>query len=87
MTIYDMAAAARRAIANNRCEGKAVMVLVVPGRWPTVGDSKRLAGRRGGPLGRCISEKKAAVICAFKAAEVLAWCEKQPHVTPLEEVR
>jgi hypothetical protein len=44
--------------------------LVIPGKWPPSG-KKRLFGRGGGPLGRCIVEYEDAVLCLFRADELI----------------
>lgn len=46
----------------------------VPGKWPDAG-RKRLDGRKG-PLGRCAVEYEDAVMCLFKADELIAYCAK-----------
>lgn len=45
---------------------------------------KLRAERKRGPLGECIAEYSDGVLCVFKAAEVLAWADKQPHARPCE---
>lgn len=45
---------------------------VIPGAWPN-GGKKRLAGKAG-PLGDCVAEYEDAVLCVFKADEVISFC-------------
>lgn len=54
---------------------------VIPGSWPRSG-RKRLFGRHGGPLGRCIAEHEDSVLCVFAANEVIAAAEH--HLAALE---
>lgn len=51
----------------------AAVSFVVPGKW--TGDTKRLVGRKG-PLGQCVAEYEDAVLCIFKADEVIAFAAK-----------
>lgn len=46
---------------------------IIMGKWPAKGYFKRLAGKRG-PLGRCVAEYEDAVLCLFKADEVIRFC-------------
>lgn len=56
------------------------VTFVIPGKWPD-GGKKRLAGRTG-PLGTCMAEYKDAVLCLFKADEVLTFCSRSlPKLT------
>ena len=47
---------------------------IISGKWPE-GQHKRLNGRKG-PLGRCIAEYEDAVLCLFKANEVVRYCSQ-----------
>ena len=53
----------------------AAVSFMIPGKWPERGDKKRLAGRKG-PLGNCAAEYEDAVLCIFKADEVIAFAAK-----------
>lgn len=77
-----------KAIANLAAlglDGRARVMLMVRGTWPKRGEHKRLAGRHGGPLGRCVSDnaRPGYVLCDFVAAEVIAWLDDAAaHTTP-----
>ncbi len=45
--------------------------LFVRGKWPTNGNRKRLFGRKG-PMGQCVAEFEDAVLCLFKANELIS---------------
>lgn len=47
------------------------VAFVIPGKWPASG-RKRLA-KRSGPFGRCMAEYEDAVLCLFKADEVITF--------------
>lgn len=53
----------------------AVCAFVLPGKWPR-GGKKRLFGKNGGPFGECLAEYEDAVLCAFKANEIIAYMER-----------
>ena len=53
----------------------AAISFVIPGKWPDRSDFKWLAGRKG-PLGQCVAEYEDAVLCVFKADEVIAFAAK-----------
>ncbi len=74
MKLSDVVAAAQK---QQKLTGKqdAVVSLVIPGKWPASG-KKRLCGRRG-PLGQCMAEYEDAVMCLFKADELLAFASQK----------
>ncbi len=74
MTPGEMILAAKR--QQDRTGKKdAAVSFVIPGKWPDNGDRKRLAGRKG-PLGQCMAEYEDAVLCLFKADEVITFAAK-----------
>lgn len=58
------------------------VAFIVPGKWPDSG-KKRLFGRKGGPVGQCIGEDEDAVLCLFKADEVIRACSRLLRVVTL----
>lgn len=58
------------------------VAFVIPGSWPK-NDRKRLCGKRG-PLGQCMAEYEDAVLCLFKANEVISFCSE---ALPVLEIR
>lgn len=73
MTSQEMILAAHK---QQKLTGRkdADVAFVIPGKWPD-GGKKRLAGRVG-PLGTCMAEYEDAVLCLFKADEVLSYCSQ-----------
>ena len=71
MSPQEMVAAAYN---QQQLTGKkdAAVSFIIPGAWPATGNRKRLAGRKG-PLGQCLAEYEDAVLCAFRADEVIAF--------------
>lgn len=47
----------------------------VMGKWPESG-KKRLLGKHGGPVGRCMAEYEDSVLCLFHADEVIRHLSK-----------
>jgi hypothetical protein len=74
MTPGEMVVAAYK---QQQLTGKkdADVAVVSPGKWPAKGDAKRLCGRKG-PLGRCMAEYEDAVLCLFKADEVIRFASQ-----------
>lgn len=72
MTAGEMIMAAKK---QQELTGKpdAAVSFVIRGKWS--GNTKRLAGRKG-PLGQCVAEYEDAVLCIFKADEVIAFAAK-----------
>lgn len=48
--------------------------IFVRGSWNDNG--KRLAGRKGGPLGQCMAEYEDGCLCLFKADELITYASK-----------
>lgn len=62
------------------------ITLVIPGEAPRSG-KKRLAGRRGGPLGEAVAWTEQGTACVFRAPEVLAWLDRQEERGPTPRER
>lgn len=60
----------------------AAVSFVIPGKWPA-NDKKRLADKRG-PVGQCLAEYEDAVLCMFRADEVIAFCSQFLPVLEIE---
>lgn len=75
MTVTDMIASAKtqQDLTGNPA---ADVAFVIPGKWPDGGDRKRLLGRRG-PYGQCVAEYEDAVLCVFKADEVIRFLTRE----------
>jgi len=67
MTPAEMAEQCRKQVAlyGNDAE----VMFRMPGRWGT--GTKRLFGRRGGPVGRVIAEEAETVLVMFRAVDAL----------------
>lgn len=84
MTLGEMILAA---VKQQKLTGRknADVAFVIPGKWPANGDYKRLCGRKG-PLGRCMAEYEDAVMCLFRADEVITFAAKMLPTMKLGEL-
>ena len=81
MTVLESMLAACRKQQELQKKPDAMVTFFVPGKWPDSG-RKKLLGRHGGPVGRCVAEFEDSILCEFQADVVVKFLEAL-HDRPL----